>query len=279
MHISHLHPVVHTVACYEKPLQTEWRCALDARCLFVLSGGVRVDYGDGEVAKLSPGAFLYLPAGLSHRVSCDFARVVITAFDLTDAWPPVNGELNPCAPEALRAQDVRAEEDRTPFDKPLYLEDLSVERDTFMKMLSVFRTGGEYAVARVGVLLCGILLRVAEGCDEGALPSRLIESLDAYIREHAEEDISNTELGAMFGYHPFYISQLLKKKRGITLHQYILSYKLRTARDRLRYTAASIAQIAEALGFADASYFTKSFKSAYGMTPKDYRKSFDDAYI
>ena len=143
-------------------------------------------------------------------------------------------------------------------------------------MQKIFATGGEYARGRVSCMLKDVLLRITESCDESALPSRLVEALDEYVREHASEEISNTELGAVFGYHPFYISQLLKKRRGITLHQYILSYKLTAAADKLRYTAASVADIAASLGFSDASYFTKSFKSVYGMTPKDYRKATAD---
>lgn len=279
MRIAHINPVVRSVACYEKPLHTERLCAPDARCVFVLSGGVTFEHGDAISCKLSPGAFLYLPAGHPFRVRCEYARLLVVRFDLTDERPEPEGDMLPTAPEALRPEDVHAPADSAPFDEPILLEDLAAERDTFLGMLKTFRTGGEYAEARVGVMLKGVLVRVAENCDEQALPSRLIESLDEYIREHADEEISNTELGAMFGYHPFYISQLLKKKRGVTLHQYILSYKLRSARDSLRYTAAPIADIAASLGFSDASYFTKSFKSAFGMTPKDYRKSFEKDYI
>jgi two-component system response regulator YesN len=36
-------------------------------------------------------------------------------------------------------------------------------------------------------------------------------------------------------------------------------------------TEKTTAEIAELTGFTDASYFTKTFKSTYGQTPKDYR--------
>ena len=40
-----------------------------------------------------------------------------------------------------------------------------------------------------------------------------------------------------------------------------------------------IMEIAEAAGFTDASYFAKTFKSAFGMTPKEYRNGFKDEFI
>ena len=86
-----------------------------------------------------------------------------------------------------------------------------------------------------------------------------------------ENEISNTELGAVFGYHPFYVSQMLKKKLGITLKQYVIAYRLRTACALLCASEKTTAEIAQMTGFTDASYFTKSFKAAYGKTPKEYR--------
>ena len=75
----------------------------------------------------------------------------------------------------------------------------------------------------------------------------------------------------MFGYHPFYVSQMLKKKLGITLKQYVIAYRLRTASSLLITTEKTTAEIAELTGFTDASYFTKTFKASFGQTPKDYR--------
>ena len=42
---------------------------------------------------------------------------------------------------------------------------------------------------------------------------------------------------------------------------------------------ARVAEIAEATGFTDASYFAKTFRSTFGMTPKEYRNKFKDEFI
>ena len=107
----------------------------------------------------------------------------------------------------------------------------------------------------------------------------MVEALDAYIRENVGDEISNTEIGAIFGYHPFYVSRVLKDKKGVTLRQYIISYRLRAAARLLELSDKSVAEIAEECGFTDASYFTKSFKTAYGETPKAYRNRFKDDFI
>ena len=107
----------------------------------------------------------------------------------------------------------------------------------------------------------------------------MVENLDKYIRENVGDEISNTEIGAIFGYHPFYVSKVLKEKKGQTLRQYIISYRLKSAKKMLEVTAKSVGEIAEECGFTDASYFTKTFKSVMGITPKEYRNQFKDEFI
>ena len=72
---------------------------------------------------------------------------------------------------------------------------------------------------------------------------------------------------------------MLKDKKGITLRQYIISYRFKAAKKLLALTDKTIAEIAEETGFTDASYFTKSFRAAFKITPKEYRNSFKDNFI
>ena len=72
---------------------------------------------------------------------------------------------------------------------------------------------------------------------------------------------------------------MLNELKIITLSQYIIAYRLKCAKRMLELSNKSAAEIAEECGFTDASYFAKTFKSAFGMTPKEYRSSFKDDFI
>ena len=148
-----------------------------------------------------------------------------------------------------------------------------------VKICNLFISGEGGYYAEASAIAKRILLRVAEFCDEGALPAAMIENLDGYIRENVGDEISNTELGAIFGYHPFYISRMLKSRKGITLHQYVSAYRLKHATSALVCTDKTVAEIAEECGFTDASYFTKIFKTQFGKTPKEYRNEFKEDFI
>ncbi|MBO7736807.1 MAG: helix-turn-helix transcriptional regulator, partial [Clostridia bacterium] len=74
-------------------------------------------------------------------------------------------------------------------------------------------------------------------------------------------------------------STVIKEKRGMTLRQYVIAYRLRLAKSLLRYTTKTVAEIAEEAGFTDASYFTKTFRATFGETPKEWRAKFKEDYI
>ena len=63
------------------------------------------------------------------------------------------------------------------------------------------------------------------------------------------------------------------------MKQYVIQYRLKLAKRLLELTKKSINEIAEETGFTDASYFTKTFRETFAMTPKEYRNKFTDEFI
>ena len=86
------------------------------------------------------------------------------------------------------------------------------------------------------------------------------------------EGITNSSMGGVFGYHPNYISALIKKKTGMPIHQYIIYVRLLNAASLLENTALSVNEIAISCGFYDIAYFSKYFKKYFGVSPSEYRQ-------
>jgi YesN/AraC family two-component response regulator len=222
---------------------------------------------------------LYIPAGTRYKLKSKYLRCVVVAFDPTEDQADTGAELKPVGVDSFNPALCHNEFIEAPFDRCIHLEDMETERDTFIRMANVFTSGEGTYLAEISAIFKLLMLKAAEVVEENALPARMVEALDNYIRENCGDEISNTELGAIFGYHPFYISKVLKDRKGITLRQYIISYRLKAARRMLELTNKSAAEIAEETGFTDASYFAKSFKNAFGKTPKEYRNEFKDDFI
>lgn len=279
MDLDRLNPYVRRASLLETDTAGDFRTAPDARCFFSLSGDLTFEIEGEKKKHLTPGNFLYLPAGTVYKLKSKYFRAVVLNFDLTYEEGAPADRLSAYSLPLSDGAVIRRTEDAAPFDRPLYIEDMAAEKDAFLRMANLFVSAlGDYR-ATVSALLKLELLRVAEITDENALPTRMVEAMDEYIREHCGEELSNTEIGAIFGYHPFYVSQMLKKKAGITLHQYIIAYRLKAARSLLENTGKTVIDIADETGFTDASYFTKMFKASYGVTPKEFRNSLKEEIL
>lgn len=279
MDLTRLNPVVREAAIYEKITNTAECIAYDARLFYLISGDVTVGIEDEKKFHLSVGNLLYIPAGVRYSLKGKYLRCAVFSFDLTAENPIPEEKLLPSAPSDFNSELLHKEIDVEPFDKVMRLDDAESDRDKIIRMCNVATSMEGAWRAQLSAELKLLLLKLSETVAEDALPARMVEALDEYIRENAGDEISNTEIGAIFGYHPFYVSRMLKDKKGITLRQYIIQYRFKAAKQMLRYTDKSIADIADECGFTDASYFAKSFKSSFGISPKDYRAKFNQSFI
>ena len=273
-----LNPDIHSVVLYEKSPSGKPTCAYDSKIIYLVSGELSYAVGSEKKARMSPGNLLYIPAGTPYVLKSKYLRAVIISFDPTVKFLDKDIPL-PTLKDSFDPKLCRLEEELSVFASPIFVADLESERDNLIRMCNIFTSANGAYLAELSALVKLLLIKIAEHADESALPSAMVENLDNYIRENVHDEISNTELGAIFGYHPFYISKLLKDKRGITLHQYVISYRLKHAAAMLLATSKPIADIADEAVFTDASYFTKTFKSVFGMTPKEYRNKFEGDYI
>ena len=95
-----------------------------------------------------------------------------------------------------------------------------------------------------------------------------------YARHNSRNPmLSNEDIAAHVGYHPYYVSNLVKKATGLSLRQYIINTRLKRARNLLCSTKIEITTIATDCGFNSVTYFNRIFKENVGVTPGEYRKT------
>lgn len=104
-----------------------------------------------------------------------------------------------------------------------------------------------------------------------AEPNSSFLSIIRYINENYSTDLSLKKVADSFHMNASYISQLIKSETSLTYTQYVNELRINRAKQLLKTTDLSLAQISEAVGIHDYFYFIKRFKKDTGITPGKYR--------
>ena len=95
----------------------------------------------------------------------------------------------------------------------------------------------------------------------------------SYIQQNYMGKILLREFGEQFHLSEKYISRYFKEHFHITLSQYVTYLRLEHAKQMLQETDISVTEVAMQSGYQNISYFIRSFKKTYGVSPLKYRKS------
>ncbi len=94
----------------------------------------------------------------------------------------------------------------------------------------------------------------------------------SYVQQNFTGKISLKEFGEQFHLSEKYISRYFKEHFHIALSQYITYLRLEHAKQLLQDTDIPITEVAMQSGYQNVSYFIRSFKKAYGVSPLKYKK-------
>ena len=89
----------------------------------------------------------------------------------------------------------------------------------------------------------------------------------SYIQQNYTGKILLREFGEQFHLSEKYISRYFKEHFHITLSQYVTYLRLEHAKQMLQETDISVTEVAMQSGYQNISYFIRSFKKTYGVSP------------
>lgn len=212
--------------------------------LVIALRGAAENYTDEGDGRIGPGQCIVFPAGCMHRCVPD-ANSCFLVVDLDELPPSLQDLPHPIVsmPEPLQA----------------YCH--FVEKQFAHQLNDALEQG-------IGELFLH-LLHASE------FPPR-VDPRIARVIEHFEDDLSaNTSLPELASISTLSVSQfkkIFKEETGKTPGQYLQMLRMTKSQALLAYTDYSLAMIAEMVGYADTSSFSRRFSLYHGHAPRNSRK-------
>lgn len=94
----------------------------------------------------------------------------------------------------------------------------------------------------------------------------------SYIDAHYGENISLALLAEKIHINPAYLSTLFKNEVGVNYQDYLTAVRIDKAKQLLAGEPMNISQVANAVGYGSARYFSKTFEAQTGIRPAEYRR-------
>lgn len=102
---------------------------------------------------------------------------------------------------------------------------------------------------------------------------KFLNKISKIVEEHHDkEELSIEELSQIVGLSRVHVYRKIKKLTGMSVSEFVRSVKLRRSLELIKNSGKSISEIAYEVGFSSPSYFTKSFKDQFGISPTEYAK-------
>lgn len=94
-----------------------------------------------------------------------------------------------------------------------------------------------------------------------------------YVENNYANKITISEIADVIGFSESHFMRYFKETMGTSFIEYLKDYRLTMAARLLQSSEDSILNISAEVGFDNLSYFNRSFKARYGITPRQYRKN------
>lgn len=101
--------------------------------------------------------------------------------------------------------------------------------------------------------------------------NKVVEDIKRIIKARYAEDLTINAIAREIFMTPSYICMLFKQETGETINAYLTQYRMEQAKILLHDPKAKLTEICRSVGYADAKYFSKTFKKYTGVNPSEYR--------
>lgn len=244
----------------------------------VMSGTVRNFY-EREFSDLHAGDVLIMPPGSEHAV-CSYNDDAILVNLLMRSTTFEHHFLN-LLPNSDLLYGFFVKALYSSPDTPYLLFHSgrdSIIKEDVKKILFEFNRNNRYKntmlTSLVSIFFVDLLRRHEKDVFIPTINKAVMNEDMIFIIEYMQQNfntITLKHLSAFFNYSERQIQRIIRMATGLSFSENILNIRMQHAKTMLQEKNWSVQQIAECLGYYDASSFRHAFRNYTGMTPQEFR--------
>ncbi len=93
-----------------------------------------------------------------------------------------------------------------------------------------------------------------------------------FIETNYQQPITLTNVAQAVGYSPAYLTDMMRRQTGKSIHPWIVERRMKAACFLLANSDQSVEQIAQSVGYRNTGSFFRQFRQSFGTTPQIWRK-------
>ena len=223
------------------------------RIYYVQRGRGELGIGGRRVALLS-GNIYVIPAGLDFSYSCEdsleklYCHVNLFCYNRADLLE----DLHDCVVLSDRKEEIE-------------------------RVVSLWRAGDVRAALQLKEAILHTateaVMQAGHTTAEIRTYSPLIRSAVAYIEKNLRADLTAAEIATALFVSESRLQKTFRQEMDTPLGRYVTARVLTVAEEKLRLSKHTIREISDSLGFCDRFYFSRAFRTRYGLSPAKYRRN------
>jgi AraC-like DNA-binding protein len=248
--------------------------------VMLLEKGTGIWLMGGDVVTLKPGSIFIFWAIRPHQLIKSSPKTVINWLNI-----PLTVFIEWQLPEVFSKLLLSGELIVSP-DKSNFAFDKRAFANWHADLISTNRDRQKLALleieARMGRLAVEVQRSRGDSLPQVGSPGLLnhnhfgkISQIADYVSKNFTEPLTVADIAKSIGMHPTSATKLFKKICGMNLMHYLTQHRIFHAQRLLSSTDMKILDVALDSGYQSASRFYAAFKEFCGVSPQEFRKSFD----
>lgn len=111
-----------------------------------------------------------------------------------------------------------------------------------------------------------------KGSSTNRLQDLYVREAMAYIEQNYQNGITVEDIARQTGLNRSYFGKIFKSATDKSPQQYLIDYRMTKAAQLLKLTALSVGEVGRAVGYPNQLHFSRAFKSAFGLCPREWRR-------